>query len=95
MIYEVISLIEHITTFNISIVVHGTVAESNTLLPGETNPYAVPKRMGIFCFLESPKSLTTSCVGQMIERDDFRKSYKEVNPDAKGVTGVAKEGGEK
>ncbi|KAK8486471.1 hypothetical protein V6N13_077267 [Hibiscus sabdariffa] len=27
--------------------------------------------------------------------DDFRKSYKEANPDAKGVTGVAKEGGEK
>ncbi|KAK8569676.1 hypothetical protein V6N13_046724 [Hibiscus sabdariffa] len=26
---------------------------------------------------------------------DFRKSYKEANPDAKGVTGVAKEGGEK
>ncbi|XVE66387.1 hypothetical protein DITRI_Ditri08aG0076400 [Diplodiscus trichospermus] len=27
--------------------------------------------------------------------DDFRKSYKEANPDAKGVTGVAKDGGEK
>ncbi|XVF67052.1 hypothetical protein PTKIN_Ptkin10aG0090100 [Pterospermum kingtungense] len=27
--------------------------------------------------------------------DDFRKSYKEANPDAKGVTGVAKEGGAK
>ncbi|XVE49689.1 hypothetical protein DITRI_Ditri01bG0101400 [Diplodiscus trichospermus] len=27
--------------------------------------------------------------------DDFRKLYKEANPDAKGVTGVAKEGGEK
>ncbi|KAK8655130.1 hypothetical protein V6N13_107721 [Hibiscus sabdariffa] len=55
-----------ITTFNISIVVHGTVAESNTLLPGETDPYAVPKRMGIFRVLESPKSLTTSSVAQRI-----------------------------
>ncbi|TQD76324.1 hypothetical protein C1H46_038130 [Malus baccata] len=27
--------------------------------------------------------------------DDFRKSYKEVNPDSKGVKTVAKEGGEK
>ncbi|KAE8718780.1 Ethanolamine-phosphate cytidylyltransferase [Hibiscus syriacus] len=55
-----------ITTFNISIVVHGTVAESNTLLPGETDPYSVPKRMDIFRFLESPKSLTTSCVAERI-----------------------------
>ncbi|KAK8661062.1 hypothetical protein V6N13_051964 [Hibiscus sabdariffa] len=55
-----------ITTFNISIVVHGTIAESNTLLPGETDPYAVPKSMGIFRFLESPKSLTTSSVAQRI-----------------------------
>jgi len=28
-------------------------------------------------------------------RDDFRKSYKEAHPDSKGVTSVAKEGGEK
>ncbi|XP_012474161.1 ethanolamine-phosphate cytidylyltransferase [Gossypium raimondii] len=55
-----------ITTFNISIVVHGTVAESNSLLPGETDPYAFPKSMGIFRLLESPKSLTTSSVSQRI-----------------------------
>uniref|UniRef100_A0A9I9EIL3 HMG box domain-containing protein n=1 Tax=Cucumis melo TaxID=3656 RepID=A0A9I9EIL3_CUCME len=28
-------------------------------------------------------------------RDDFRKSFKEANPDSKGVKEVAKEGGEK
>ncbi|XWS71014.1 hypothetical protein CRYUN_Cryun03dG0100600 [Craigia yunnanensis] len=55
-----------ITTFNISLVVHGTVAESNSLLPGETDPYAVPKSMGIFRLLESPKSITTSSVAQRI-----------------------------
>ncbi|KAE8721694.1 putative EF-hand domain-containing protein 1 [Hibiscus syriacus] len=66
-----------ITTFNISIVVHGTVAESNTLLPGETDPYAVPKRMGIFRFLESPKSLTTSSVSQRIVTN--REAYMKRN----------------
>ncbi|KAL4323105.1 hypothetical protein GQ457_11G018110 [Hibiscus cannabinus] len=55
-----------ITTFNISLVVHGTIAESNTLLPGETDPYAVPKSLGIFRMLESPKSITTSSVAQRI-----------------------------
>ncbi|MBA0603498.1 hypothetical protein Gorai_003640, partial [Gossypium raimondii] len=55
-----------ITTFNISLVVHGTVAESNSSLPGETDPYAIPKSMGIFRLLESPKSITTSSVAQRI-----------------------------
>ncbi|KAK8543280.1 hypothetical protein V6N13_136194 [Hibiscus sabdariffa] len=55
-----------ITTFNISLVVHGTIAESNTLLPGETDPYAVPKSLGIFRMLESPKSITTSSVAERI-----------------------------
>ncbi|KAE8677176.1 Ethanolamine-phosphate cytidylyltransferase [Hibiscus syriacus] len=55
-----------ITTFNISLVVHGTIAESNTLLPGETDPYTVPKSIGIFRMLESPKSITTSSVAQRI-----------------------------
>ncbi|PPS04586.1 hypothetical protein GOBAR_AA16079 [Gossypium barbadense] len=48
-----------ITTFNISLVVHGTVAESNSSLPGETDPYAIPKSMGIFRLLESPKSFVS------------------------------------
>ncbi|KAE8678804.1 Ethanolamine-phosphate cytidylyltransferase [Hibiscus syriacus] len=55
-----------ITTFNISLVVHGTIAESCTLLPGETDPYAVPNSIGIFRMLESPKSITTSSVAQRI-----------------------------
>ncbi|KAK8515556.1 hypothetical protein V6N13_139465 [Hibiscus sabdariffa] len=55
-----------ITTFNISLVVHGTISENNALLPGETDPYAVPKSLGIFRMLESPKSITTSSVAQRI-----------------------------
>ncbi|XP_057467525.1 ethanolamine-phosphate cytidylyltransferase-like isoform X3 [Actinidia eriantha] len=54
------------TTFNISLVVHGTVAESNQFLNGKTDPYAVPKSMGIFQMLESPKNITTSSVSQRI-----------------------------
>lgn len=55
-----------ITTFNISLVVHGTVAETNPSLTGETDPYAIPKSMGIFQLLESPKSITTTSVAQRI-----------------------------
>nr|XP_023871935.1 ethanolamine-phosphate cytidylyltransferase-like [Quercus suber] len=55
-----------ITTFNISLVVHGTVAERNPLLNGENDPYKVPKSMGIFRLLESPKNITTSSVAQRI-----------------------------
>ncbi|KAE8676637.1 Ethanolamine-phosphate cytidylyltransferase [Hibiscus syriacus] len=54
------------TTFNISLVVHGTISESNTLLPNETDPFAVPKDIGIFRMLESPKIITTSSVAQRI-----------------------------
>ncbi|XP_044500874.1 ethanolamine-phosphate cytidylyltransferase-like [Mangifera indica] len=55
-----------ITTFNISLVVHGTIAETNSSLPDETDPYMVPKSMGIFQLLESPKSITTTSVAQRI-----------------------------
>ncbi|XP_042495373.1 ethanolamine-phosphate cytidylyltransferase-like [Macadamia integrifolia] len=55
-----------ITTFNISLVVHGTVAESNSLLSGEVDPYAAPKAMGIFKMLESPKDITTTSVAKRI-----------------------------
>jgi ethanolamine-phosphate cytidylyltransferase len=56
-----------ITTFNISLVVHGTVAESNPLLnQGEKDPYEVPKSMGIFRMLESPKTITAASVAQRI-----------------------------
>ncbi|KAJ6331821.1 hypothetical protein OIU76_010247 [Salix suchowensis] len=55
-----------VTTFNISLVVHGTVAESNSLLAGESDPYAVPKSMGIFRMLDSLKNITTTSVAQRI-----------------------------
>ncbi|XP_052182562.1 ethanolamine-phosphate cytidylyltransferase-like isoform X2 [Diospyros lotus] len=55
-----------ITTFNISLVVHGTVAESNYFLKGKTDPYKVPKNTGIFQMLESPKDITTTSVVQRI-----------------------------
>lgn len=53
-----------IMTFNISLVVHGTVAENS--LYSETDPYEVPKSMGIFRLLESPKDITTTSVAQRI-----------------------------
>uniref|UniRef100_A0A2N9G3Y5 Ethanolamine-phosphate cytidylyltransferase n=1 Tax=Fagus sylvatica TaxID=28930 RepID=A0A2N9G3Y5_FAGSY len=55
-----------ITTFNISLVVHGTVAENSSSLTGENDPYKVPKSMGIFRLLESPKNITTSSVAHRI-----------------------------
>lgn len=55
-----------ITTFNISLVVHGTVSESNFSTEGGQDPYAVPKSMGIFQVIESPKDITTSSVAQRI-----------------------------
>lgn len=55
-----------ITTFNISLVVHGTVSESPPPLNGKEDPYAVPKSMGIFRMLESPKDITTTSVARRI-----------------------------
>ncbi|PKI38427.1 hypothetical protein CRG98_041207 [Punica granatum] len=55
-----------IITFNISLVVHGTVAESNASAMVGADPYAVPKSMGIFRLLESPKDITTTSIAQRI-----------------------------
>ncbi|XP_055822529.1 ethanolamine-phosphate cytidylyltransferase-like isoform X1 [Solanum dulcamara] len=55
-----------ITTFNISVVVHGTVSESNSSMERRPDAYAVPKSMGIFEVVESPKDITTSSVAQRI-----------------------------
>ncbi|KAJ6395135.1 hypothetical protein OIU77_020406 [Salix suchowensis] len=49
-----------ITTFNISSVVHGTVAENNDFL--KDNPYAVPISMDIFQVLDSPLDITTTTI---------------------------------
>ncbi|XP_077223226.1 phosphorylethanolamine cytidylyltransferase 1 isoform X3 [Tasmannia lanceolata] len=55
-----------ITTFNISLVVHGTVAESINFQEvnqrGKSNPYAVPIDMGIYQQLESPLDITTTTI---------------------------------
>ncbi|KAJ8540013.1 hypothetical protein K7X08_026402 [Anisodus acutangulus] len=55
-----------VTTFNISVVVHGTVSERNSSTGGKHDPYAVPKSMGIFRVIESPKDITTTSVAQRI-----------------------------
>ncbi|KAI4341902.1 hypothetical protein MLD38_026573 [Melastoma candidum] len=49
-----------ITTFNISLVVHGTTAENTDFQKEQNNPYAVPISMGIFKVLESPLDITTT-----------------------------------
>lgn len=51
-----------ITTFNISLVVHGTVAENNNFQKEQGNPYEVPISMGIFKVLDSPLDITTSTI---------------------------------
>ncbi|KAI9107952.1 hypothetical protein K1719_020825 [Acacia pycnantha] len=51
-----------ITTFNISLVVHGAVAENNDFQKEDSNPYAVPISMGIFQILESPRDITTTTI---------------------------------
>ena len=64
-----------ITTFNISTVVRGSVAEKNTFLNGNSDPYVVPKSMGIFQMLESPKDITSASIAQRIiaNRDIYMK----------------------
>ncbi|KAL6871027.1 hypothetical protein ACP4OV_014875 [Aristida adscensionis] len=51
-----------ITTFNISLVVHGTIAENMDFMNDDSNPYAVPMAMGIYRRLESPLDITTSTI---------------------------------
>lgn len=51
-----------ITTFNISLVVHGTVAESDDFQQENDNPYAVPISMGIFKVIDSPLDITTTTI---------------------------------
>lgn len=51
-----------ITTFNISLVVHGTVAEYNNFPKGKEDPYAIPISLGIYEQLESPLDITTTTI---------------------------------
>ncbi|KAF3338315.1 Ethanolamine-phosphate cytidylyltransferase [Carex littledalei] len=48
-----------ITTFNISLVVHGTIAKNMGFMKDQPNTYRVPMDMGIFKQLESPLNITT------------------------------------
>lgn len=66
-----------IKTFNICLVVHGTASEPNPLLDGNADPYSVPKNMGIFRVIESPKAITTSSVAQRIMSN--HEAYKKRN----------------
>ncbi|XP_068643836.1 ethanolamine-phosphate cytidylyltransferase-like [Aristolochia californica] len=67
-----------ITTFNIFLVVCGTVGESNLPIDGEDDPYSVPKSMGIFQTIESPRSTTTTSVARRIiaNLDKFKMRNK-------------------
>ncbi|KAJ6804687.1 ethanolamine-phosphate cytidylyltransferase [Iris pallida] len=51
-----------ITTFNISLVVHGTVAENKDFLMQKSNPYVVPMEMDMFQKVRSPLDITTSTI---------------------------------
>ncbi|KAM0905465.1 hypothetical protein ACQ4PT_017376 [Festuca glaucescens] len=64
-----------ITTFNISLVVHGTVAEGSSVV--EVDPYALPKSMGIFQTVTSPKTITSVSVATRII--DNHEAYKKRN----------------
>ncbi|KAL6521283.1 Ethanolamine-phosphate cytidylyltransferase [Orobanche gracilis] len=55
-----------ITTFNISLVAHGTVVENNPFSNDKSDPYVVPKSMGIFQMLESPNNTTTTSIAHRI-----------------------------
>ncbi|XVF44605.1 hypothetical protein PTKIN_Ptkin02bG0137700 [Pterospermum kingtungense] len=61
--------------------------------PSSTEPN--PKRLKKLKKGQDPNAPKRPPTAFFLFMDDFRKSYKEANPDAKGVTGVAKEGGEK
>ncbi|KAL1539500.1 Ethanolamine-phosphate cytidylyltransferase [Salvia divinorum] len=63
-----------ITTFNISLVVHGSVSEDNDFQKKE-NPYDVPNAMGIFKLLESSLEITTSTIIKRIvsNHDAYQK----------------------
>ncbi|XP_074583530.1 ethanolamine-phosphate cytidylyltransferase-like isoform X1 [Curcuma longa] len=72
-----------ITTFNISLVVHGTIAENMDFLKEDSNPYAIPMAMGIYKQLQSPLDITTSTIIKRIvsnhEAYQKRNEKKEVS----------------
>ncbi|KAK7340104.1 hypothetical protein VNO77_20798 [Canavalia gladiata] len=70
-----------LTTFNISLVVHGTIAENNDFQKEQFNPYSVPISLGIFKILESPLDITTTTIIRRIVSN--HEAYQKRN-DKKG-----------
>ncbi|KAL4190121.1 hypothetical protein AMTRI_Chr08g210520 [Amborella trichopoda] len=66
-----------ITTFNISLVVHGTVAENSDFWKVDDNPYAAPISMGIYREIESPLDVTTTTIIRRIVAN--HESYQKRN----------------
>lgn len=66
-------------TFNISMVVRGTICENSlhTRVPGEPDCYALPKRMGIFQEIPSDSPMTTTEIVTRIVAN--REAYEERN----------------
>ncbi|XP_074268420.1 ethanolamine-phosphate cytidylyltransferase-like [Silene latifolia] len=70
-----------VSTFNISLVIHGTVAEGDDFRLEKDNPYAVPISMGIFEVIESPLDITTTTIIKRIVSN--HEAYQKRN-DKKG-----------
>lgn len=66
-----------ITTFDISLVVHGTIAENGDLLSDENDPYKAAKELGIFKVIESPMDTTTTTIIKRIVAN--HEAYKKRN----------------
>eukprot|EP00884_Botryococcus_braunii_P004743 jgi/Botrbrau1/1426/Bobra.0063s0118.1 len=66
-----------ITTFNISLVVRGTVTETAHSHDLAEDRYAVPQAKGIFRILESPSQMTTATIIERIVHN--RAAYEARN----------------
>ncbi|KAH9737143.1 ethanolamine-phosphate cytidylyltransferase [Citrus sinensis] len=74
-----------ITTFNISLVVRGTVAENDDFQKDDGNPYAIPISVGIFKVLESPLDITTATIIRRIvsNHEAYQKRNEKKNASEK------------
>lgn len=68
---------ELIKSNNINVVVSGTVRDRSTAPEIEQDRFAVPKKLGIYSSIESPRTLTTSDILDRIS--EHRKLYEERN----------------
>jgi ethanolamine-phosphate cytidylyltransferase len=66
-----------IKTFNISLVVRGTITETSHEGPDEPRRYAVPQQQGIFRNIESPNDMTTATLIHRIIKN--RQAYEARN----------------